>query len=484
MASRGAIVSAAIAGSLLAGGCTLSPKYARPDAPVESQFPGQQVEERDDRVRTADLGWREVFADARLQALVDLALQNNRDLRVAALNVERVHAQYRIQRAPLFPSVGASGSATFQQLPALIPSSAFIPRQQYALGIGITAWELDFFGRTRSLSERALQQYFATEQARRSAHLALVAQVATAHFNERAFAEQLELARMTIRTVEESFELTRRSFELGTASELDLRTAESQLATARANLAFYEQRHQQSLNTLVFLIGSPLPEDLPEPTPLTEAQVRTDLPAGLPSDLLTRRPDILAAEHQLIAANASIGAARAAFFPSISLTGNGGLQSPDLGQLLSGDAFTWNFVPRINVPIFQGGALRANLDVAKISKQIEIANYERSIQAAFREVADALVAREAIEEQIAAHQARVAAEEQRYRLAELRYRAGIERYVTLLTAQRDLYTAQQQLIDSQFARLANVATLYRALGGGWNETTATASAGENSDTQG
>ncbi len=478
------VVLPAVLSALLLGACTLAPKYSRPEAPVAGEYPTNTGQAKDG-VAAADLGWRDVFGDERLQALVTLALENNRDLRVAALNVERVHAQFRVERSPLFPTVGASGSATFQELPALIPSSAFVPKQQYAVNVGITAWELDFFGRTRSLSDQALQRYFATEQARRSAHLALVAQVATAHYNERAFSEQLALARKTIETVEESFALTQRSFELGVASELDVKTAESQLQTARANLAFYEQRHAQAVNTLVFLIGSPLPKDLPEQKPLVDATVVAELPAGLPSDLLTRRPDILAAEHQLMAANASIGAARAAFFPSISLTGSAGLQSPDLGQLLSGDAFTWNFMPRINVPIFRGGALKASLDVAQISKRIEIANYERSIQAAFREVADALVARETIEKQLEAQRARVAAEERRYQLAEARYRAGIERYVTLLTAQRDLYTAQQQLIDAQFARLANVASLYRALGGGWNENTTTASAkGADADKRG
>ncbi|MGA9522643.1 MAG: efflux transporter outer membrane subunit [Myxococcaceae bacterium] len=460
--------------AVLVGGCTLAPAYTRPEAPVSQAYPVETKEEGD--AHAADLGWRDVFGDERLQSLVSLALENNRDLRVAALNVERVQAQYRIQRAPLFPNVGLGANATFQELPSAIPSSAFIPKSQYSLNLGVTSWELDFFGRTRSLSDAALEQYFATDEARRSAHLALVGQVATAHFNERATSDQLELARKTLQLVEESFRLTQRSFELGTSSELDLKTGESQVETARATLAFYEQQHAQAVNALVFLIGRPLPDDLPASKPLGEATVMADLPAGLPSDLLARRPDILAAEHQLLAANANIGAARAAFFPSISLTGAGGLSSPDLGSLFAGSAFTWNFIPRLNLPIFQGGALKANLDVAEISKRIEIAEYERAIQAAFRDVADALVTRETIGKQLEAQKARVAAEERRYQLAEMRYRAGIERYVTLLTAQRDLYSAQQQLIDVQFARLANVANLYRALGGGWNENTATAEA--------
>lgn len=459
-------LAAAVAASLL-GGCTMIPEYQRPEAPVADRFPTRAEEgER----HASELGWREVFGDERLRALIDLALENNRDLRVAALNVERVRAFYRIERSQLLPTVGATASGTFQELPAAIPSSRFAPKEQYAANVGITSWELDFFGRIRSLSEQALQQYFATEQARRSAHLALVAQVAVAYFDERAAFEQLQLARKTLETVQASYELTRRSYEVGRSSELDLRTAESQLQTAKVNVAVYEQRHAQAQHFLTFLVGTEIPADLPEPLPITEAKVAADLPAGLPSDLLTRRPDILAAEHQLLAANASIGAARAAFFPAISLTGTAGFASTDLGQLFQGDSFTWNFTPRIYLPIFTGGRLRASLDAAEIGKEIEIANYERAIQAAFREVADALVARERIEERIAAQAARVAAEQRRYELAEIRYRAGVDSYVTLLTAQRDLYAAQQGLIDAQFARLANVADLYRALGGGWYET--------------
>lgn len=449
--------------------CTLAPSYTRPEAPVAETYPDAPGEE--EGVSAADIGWRDVFGDERLQALIELALENNRDLRVAALNAERFQALYRIERAPLFPNLNATGTATFQELPAAIPSSRFAPKEQYAANLNVTAWELDLFGRIRSLSEAALQRYFSTLEAQRSVHLTLVAQVAVAHFQERNFAEQLELARQTLDLVRESYRLTRRAFEAGIASELDLRTAQSQVETARFNLAFYEQRYAQAVNGLTFLIGTPLPEDLPAAKPLVDAEVLADLPAGLPSDLLQRRPDILAAEHELMAANASIGAARAAFFPSISLTGAAGFASTELGELFDGDSFTWNFSPRINLPIFQGGRLRGNLDAAEIQKSIEIARYERAIQAAFREVADALAARRAIEERVQAQKANVEANERRYQLAERRYRAGVDSYVTLLTAQRDLYASQQALLDTQFERLANLADLYRSLGGGWYETT-------------
>lgn len=450
--------------SIFGAGCTLAPEYTRPDAPVAEMYPAPTEAVGP---LAATLGWRDVFLDARLQALVELALENNRDLRIAALNVERSQALHRIERAPLFPNVNAGAQVTVQELPGPVSGS----QEQFSANIGVTAWELDFFGRIRSLSEAALQRYFATAEANRSVHLSLVSQVAIAHFDERALADQLDLARRTMQAVDESYRLTKRAYELGTASELDLRTAQGQVETTRYNLAFYEQRHQQARNTLVFLVGRPLPDDLPEAGSLLDSDVLGTLPEGLPSDLLTRRPDILAAEHELKAANASIGAARAAFFPSITLTGAAGFASTDLGQLFGSDGFTWSFTPRINIPIFQGGALRANLDVTEISKSIEIARYERTIQAAFREVADALAVRRSVEERLRAQTSRVAAEARRYELAELRYRAGISSYINLLSAQRDLYNAQQILIDAHFERFANTATLYRALGGGWIEHT-------------
>lgn len=469
MANR--IVTAVIAASLVAG-CTMAPEYTRPDAPVASEFPTQPAEEGG--APAAALGWREVFGDARLQALIGLALENNRDLRVAVLNVDRARALYRIERSDQLPTVNATASGSVQGLPGGISPFGAGTLEQYTVGVGVTAFELDVWGRVRSLTDAALEQYLASEEAARSVHLAIVAEVASAYLTERALDEQLEIARETLKTVEESFALTSRGVELGRGSELDLRTAETQVQTARYNLALLEQRRAQAANAVVFLIGRPLPADLPEPLPLAEQQFLEEIPAGLPSDLLQRRPDILSAEHELLAANANIGAARAAFFPSISLTGFGGTTSRELGGLFGGDTGTWSFSPQINLPLFTGGRLRANLDAAEISKSIEVAQYERAIQVAFREVADALVARDRLAEQLEAQSARVASEERRYELSEMRYRAGVDSYVTLLTAQRDLYTAQQQLIDTQRAQLANIAQLYKALGGGWNELTADA----------
>ncbi|AKU93193.1 efflux transporter outer membrane subunit [Vulgatibacter incomptus] len=458
-----------------AGGCTMAPAYTRPDAPVAETFPVEEAPVTG--VPAAALGWRDVFGDARLQALLTLALENNRDLRIAALDVQRVEALYQIQRAPLLPNLSAGGSSTLQEPTGAIPGANAAPRHQFSASAFVTAWELDFFGRIRSLSDAALERYFATAEGMKSVHLALVSQVASAYFSERALAEQLVLAQETLDIVEQSFAITKRSFEVGTASELDLRTSESQVETARFNLAFFEQRHAQSENALVFLVGMPLPSDLPEPRPLEESIVFAEIPEGLPADLLQRRPDILAAEHQLMAANASIGAARAAFFPAITLTGAAGFASVDLGDLFTGNAFNWSFTPKITVPIFQGGALKANLNATEISKSIEVERYQRSIQAAFREVADALVARTSIDQRIKSQTVRVAADLRRYELADQRYRAGIDRYVTFLEAQRDLYQAQVLLIDTQLERLSNVAALYRALGGGWLENAEGSDAG-------
>lgn len=489
--------AAAPAALLLAAGCTLAPRYERPAAPVAAAFPVATPTGLEPAAATstaaaapaapaADLGWRDVFGDERLRALVALALRNNRDLRVAALNVEQVQAQYRIQRGALLPAVTASGVVAVQQLAAdqssglkQGPAAAV-----YTVG-GALSYELDFFGRLRSLSSAALEQYLATDEARRSAQIALVAQVATQYLTERALDDQVALARKTLDTVETSLQLTRRTYEAGRSSELDLRTAESQVLTARFNLSAQQQLRDRAANALVLLVGQPLPEGLPPPTPLDAQALLAELPAGLPSEALLRRPDVAAAEHQLVAANALVGAARAAFFPSITLTAGAGTStmdvftsgpSPALSGLFGSGSYYWNFIPRIDVPIFRGGALKASLDVAQVRKSIQVAQYERTIQVAFREVADALVSRAALETQLDAQQRRVEAERRRYELSDLRYRKGVDSYLVLLTAQRDLYAAEQQLIQSRLARLTNLVDLYRALGGGWQERTATAAA--------
>lgn len=468
-------VAAGAAGiALLLAGCSLAPRYQRPAAPVAQEWSAAAGAAAGPAA--ADLGWRDVFGDPRLQALVALALENNRDLRVAALNVELTRAQYRIERAERLPAVDASASATRQRQGADVsPTGRDRTTTSYTVGLGVTAFELDLFGRVRSLSDAALEQYLGTEEARRSAHLSLVAEVATQYLAARALDDQVALARQTLETVESSLVLTRRRYEAGQTSELDVRTAEAQVQTARFDLSSAQLQRARAEHALVLLVGQPLPADLPAPAPLDAQAFLAELPPGLPSEVLLRRPDILAAEHALRSANAFVGAARAAFFPSISLTAFGGTSSAELSGLFGSGSGLWSFTPRIDLPLFRGGALRASLDAAQVRTSIQVAQYERAIQGAFREVADALVARAALDEQLEAQRARVQAEQRRYELSDLRYRKGVDSYLGVLTAQRDLFAAQQLLIQSRLARLANLVDLYRALGGGWRERSAAAS---------
>jgi multidrug efflux system outer membrane protein len=459
---------------LALAGCTLAPKYHRPPAAISPAWPPvpEESESRTNAaaVPAADIGWREFFRDPRLRRLIELALTNNPDLRVAVLNVEQSRAQYRIQRAALFPEIDATGTGTRQRFPAdLSGTGKPLTSSQYSLSLGTTSYELDLFGRVRSLKAEALENYFATVEARRSAQIALVAEVGNAYFLERAVTEQLAVARQTLTAVRTSYELTKRSYEAGVVSELDLRTAEGQVQTARSNVAAYEQQLAGAEDDLVLLVGRPLPKDLSPPTALNSLDCLSDVPAGLPSDLLQRRPDILAAEHQLKAANASIGAARAAFFPAVTLTASAGTASSQLDNLFAPGSGTWLFSPQITLPIFTAGRNLANLDVAKIGKLIEVANYEKSIQIAFREVSDTLAARATTAVQIDAGEALVNAEQRRYELAEARFRQGVDSYLNVLSAQQDLYTAQENLIQFQFSRLSNLINLYQALGGGWRE---------------
>ena len=473
--SRGLVVLWSCSLAALAG-CTLTPKYERPAPAISTNWPAPPVENRTPTntstaaVPTADLGWRDAFLDPRLQRLIELALTNNPDLRVAVLNVEQSRAQYRIQGAALYPESDATGSGSRQRLPGVLAgNSGPQTTSLYRLSLGTTSYELDLFGRVRSLKAAALENYFATEEARRSAQIALVGQVADAGLLGCAVTEQLNVARQTLAAVSASYELTQRSFDAGVVSELDLRTAEGQVQTARSNVANYEQQLAQAENSLVLLVGRPLPDDLPPPPSLTSLPPAPDLPVGLPSDLLLRRPDILAAEHQLKAANADIGAARAAFFPAIKITATGGVASGQLADLFDANSRTWVFSPEITLPIFTAGKNRAELDAAKIGKLIEVANYEKAIQTAFREVADDLAMQATVNVQLDAAEALIKAEQRRYELADARFRQGVDNYLTVLSAQQDLYNAQQNFIQFQALRLFNLINLYQALGGGWRE---------------
>lgn len=460
-------------------GCTLAPRYERPAAPVASGYPtapegyGQAEVKSGETRRASDIGWREFFRDARLQAVITAALDNNRDLRAAALRIEEARALYQVQRADLLPTVNATAGYTRQRVTgAQTPAGVGYIGEYYQAGGAITSYELDFFGRVRSLSNAALSQYFATEEARRAAHISLVSEVAKAYLAERSYDEQYQIARETLRTREETLRLARQRFEAGATSALDLRDNESLVAQARVAAAELARQRAQAQNALEVLVGTPLSslQNLPPAKTLSEENLVSDIPPGLPSDLLEQRPDIRQAEQQLLSANANIGAARAAFFPRISLTANAGSISPTFSGLFESGTGAWSFAPQLVLPIFDFGRNVSNLDLANVRKNIQIANYEKTIQVAFREVADALVARGTLEEQVAGQQQVRDAEASRFELAELRFRSGITGQIETLDAQRQLFTAEQALIQARQLRLNNAIDLYRALGGGLSET--------------
>ncbi len=467
------LLSLAVAAFVL-GGCSLIPDYQQPEAPVAGQYPqGPAYSPAQAPAQAAaEQGWKQFFHDPALQQLIQVALENNRDLRVAALNIDAFAAQYRISRADLFPAVSANGTGSRQRLPAEASQTGQAGiTSSYSATVGISAYELDLFGRVRSLSEEALQKYFATEEGRRSTQISLVASVANAYLTWQADKELRKLTQDTLGAFEESYKLTARSNEVGVASALDLAQSRTSVENARAQLARYTRQVAQDENSLVLLLGTGIPANLQAAKPLSD-DLLSDVPPGLPSDLLQRRPDILQAEYNLKAANANIGAARAAFFPSISLTANAGTLSPDLSGLFKGGSGTWLFQPQINLPIFNAGSLRASLDYSKIQKDIGVANYEKSIQTAFQEVADGLAARQTYTEQLQAQRDFVTANQDYYRLAERRYRIGVDSNLTFLDAQRQLFSAQQVLITDRLAQLVSAVNLYKALGGGWNEQTA------------
>lgn len=500
---RGAIALALLSAAV--SGCTLAPRYERPSAPVDSEFStavpnvggtsasggisssgeasaagnipagasasasGAAVEAR----LASDIGWREVFPDPQLQDLIGRALRNNRDLRMAALNVEAARAQYRIQRADLVPNIDVAGEGSSQRVPSSLSTTGqtYVSRS-YAVAAGVTAFELDLFGRVRSLRNTALETYLGLEETRLSAQIALVAEVANAWLTLVADQELLRLSRETLQSQQRSLELTRMRFQSGVASEVDVHQAEIAVHEAEVSIATYTRQIVQDRNALALLVGEPLPVDIGTGERSINSQVfAQDLPAGLPAQLLERRPDIRAAEHALKAANANIGAARAAFFPRITLTGSYGDADRELSGLFEGGERTWSFIPRITVPIFSGGANAANLDLAHVRKRIEVARYEQTIQVAFREVSDALIARSTLDEQLRAQEALTEAASKSYRLAEMRYRNGVDSYLTTLVAQRDLFRAQQALINTRLARASNLVLLYKALGGGWTDGT-------------
>lgn len=472
-----------LAAAMLLAGCTLAPQYERPGSPVAGQWPDMQLgvsPEETAGLVASDLEWQKFFGDERLKVLIGTALENNRDLRVAILNIEKAQAMYNVQRAELIPDLGVTAQNSRQTTGRGGEDSAFwshtantvggSDRNTYTASVGITSFEIDLFGRIRSLNDAALANYLSTVEARKAAQMSLVANVAMAYYALLADDELLKITEETLRTREESLQLTLLKFEHGVSSELDVRQAQTLVESAKSTLAELRRQRAQDENALALLMGGPVPESLPEGGAFKQQiNLLPELSSGVPSDVLLRRPDVVAAEQQLIGANANIGAARAAFFPRISLTASLGKASNDLNTLFS-TGHVWSFVPQVTLPLFTGGANIANLKSSKVSKEIAIAEYEKSIQSAFRDVSDALAGRATYGDQLMAMQALVAASQRAYELSDLRYTNGVASYMDLLDSQRSLFSAQQQEIAAQLAMLNNQVTLYKVLGGGWSQS--------------
>jgi multidrug efflux system outer membrane protein len=457
--------------ALVLGGCTLAPEYTRPEAPISADWPTgaayKKTKTMPGTVTATEMQWREFFADERLQQIIDMALNNNRDMRMAALNVERARALYGIQRAELLPSLNAAGSLHKERVPADLSSTGSkMTSERYDVNLGITSWEIDFFGRIRSLKEQALEEYLSTEQARRSAQILLVSAVANAYLTLAADRENLKFAQDTLETQKRAYDLIKRRYDVGLSSELDLNQAQTQVDTARGNIARLTQLAAQDENALNLLIGSPspVPSKLLPPN-LESIRPPKEISPGLSSEVLLNRPDIMAAEHHLKAAYAFIGAARAAFFPRISLTTMVGTASAELSGLFNSGSGTWSFAPQITMPIFDARTWAA-LRISKTVRKIALTQYEKVIQTAFREIADSLAVQGTVDQQVSAQQSLVNALKETYRLSVNRYKNGIDSYLSVLDAQRYLYSAQQGLIALRLAKLANKVRVYAVLGGG------------------
>ncbi|WP_137163989.1 efflux transporter outer membrane subunit [Pseudomonas asiatica] len=462
-----------LAVALVLSGCSLIPDYQRPAADIPASWPQGEAYAAPAKADDGRLmAWQSVFQDPALQRLVDQALASNTDLRQAALNVEAYRALHRIQRAEQFPQVDLGASGSRQRVPAdLSPTDETTIQGQYQVAFGVS-YELDLFGRLRSLSQAAAEQYLASDAARYSVQVSLVADVATAYLTWRSDQDQLALARSTLRSQGDSLRLVEDRFNNGTASQIDVRQARTLVSQAQVQESLYTRQVAQDLNALERLIGGRLPGDLPAGRSLSEP-VLAQFPTGLSSDVLLRRPDIRAAEHRLLAADANIGAARAAFFPSVTLTGAAGTSSAELDGLFKGGSGMWQFMPQINLPIFNAGRLRADLDYARIRRDINVSEYEGAIQTAFQEVADGLAARGTYGKQLQSQQGRVDDNQAYYDLARQRYDEGVDSYLSVLDAQRELFSARQQLIQDRLGQLTAEVGLFKAMGGGWQAATAT-----------
>ncbi|MCX5591670.1 efflux transporter outer membrane subunit [Alcaligenes endophyticus] len=472
--ARFILSSSALVGLLALSACSFTPKYERPQMPVSAQYP-QAEAAGNGQVAAVDLGWREFFTDQRLQALIALALENNRDLRLATQRIEEARAQYGVVSSDRLPTIGVMAAEQATRYPEAArpagPGSPSVSRS-FQAGVGISSFELDFWGRVKNLSEAAYQQYLATEQAQRTAHLTVVAMTAESYFRLRAAQEMQKLMRHTLKSRTESLRLVQTSYDNGVASSLDLNQAKVQYSTVLSDMAAAERSEKQAENALRLMLGTEIPDDMPAAADFTRAQLLPHLPVGLPSELLERRPDIIAAEMQLKAANANIGAARAAFFPNVTLTGLLGFLSPQLGGLFSSDNRYWQFQPQIVMPLFSGGT-RGRLQVAEAQRDMAVTQYEKTIQTAFREVADSLAGEATYSGQIDALSDVEKAASETVRLANLRYEVGVDSFLQVQTAEISLYGTRQAYIQTGLASLLNRVELYKALGGGWNADTIT-----------
>jgi multidrug efflux system outer membrane protein len=453
--------------ALAQAGCTMAPKYARPAAPVPAAWPaGPAYATQLAILNPLPPDWQDFFTDANLRQLISLALTNNRDLRIAALNVERARAYYGIARADLFPIVNANANGSKARVPADLSSTGSRHTvEAYGVNLGVASWEIDFFGRIRSLKDRALQEYLATEQARRSAQILLVSSVAQAYLALAADREDLTLAETTLQAQQAAYDLVKRRQELGLVPELEVFRAQTPLEVARRDVAIYKQQVAKDQNALDLLLGSPTPTEL-LPVALTGLSSPQEISAGLSSEVLLSRPDVLQAEDLLKAANADVGAARAAFFPRISLTAAIGTASSDLSGLFKAGSGAWSYAPQIVMPIFDARTWSA-AKAAKVQREIAVTQYERAIQSAFREVADALAVRGTVDQQVTAQESLVNALSETHRLATSRFDKGIDSYLGVLDAQRSLFAAQQVLVFLRLEQAASQVRLYEVLGGGW-----------------
>lgn len=451
--------------AVLVSSCkSMAPDYVRPEAPVPENYmvaaaplPAEPA---------PGLHWRQFFTDPALRQLIDMALEHNRDLRAALLRVEEARAAYGIQRSERMPDVSLGGQGVRSRMPAdLSPAGRSMVGSEYRAEAGLTSWELDLWGRVRSLEQGALESWLATEAAGQAVKTSLIAEVATVYLALRETGQRLDVTRETVASRERSYQIFQRRYEAGATAKLEVTQVRTLLTQAQVLQAQLEQQQAMWFNTLRLLAGDSALAVLQQQQ-VGQAVMQAALQPGLPSALLTSRPDIIAAEHRLRAANANIGAARAAFFPRIALTGSFGSASAELDDLFGSGSKTWTFMPSISLPIFDGGRRRANLELSRVRSELAVAQYEQTIQNAFREVADALAVRHWLGKQLEARQVARDAQSERARLAQLRYDNGSAAYLEVLDAHRDLLATEQQLISTRYAVLISQVDLYRALGGG------------------